>query len=58
MDMTMQELRATLNLSPNYPEENHFLEDNLTDEIDNEEIRQHLGIDSDWMEAVDTSQIL
>ncbi|CTR18471.1 hypothetical protein [Escherichia coli] len=58
MDMTMQELRAALNLSPNYPEENHFLEDNLTDEIDNEEIRQHLGIDSDWMEAVDTSQIL
>ncbi|ETJ30174.1 hypothetical protein Q604_UNBC15310G0001, partial [human gut metagenome] len=55
MDMTMQELRAALNLSPNYPEENHFLEDNLTDEIDNEEIRQHLGIDSDWMEAVDTS---
>lgn len=56
--MTMQELRATLNLSPNYPEENHFLDDNLTEELDNEEIRQHLGIDSDWMDAVDTSQII
>lgn len=54
----MQELRATLNLSPNYSEENHFLDDNLTEELDNEEIRQHLGIDSDWMDAVDTSQII
>lgn len=56
--MTMQEIRTDLNLSPNYPEENPLLVDNITEEVSNEDIRQRLGIDSDWMDAVDTSQII
>ncbi|GAL55864.1 hypothetical protein EA14781_142_00030 [Escherichia albertii NBRC 107761 = DSM 17582] len=58
MDMSMQEIRTDLNLSPNYPEENPLLVDNITEEVSNEDIRQRLGIDSDWMDAVDTSQII
>ncbi len=43
----MQEIRTDLNLSPNYPEENPLLVDNITEEVSNEDIRQRLGIDSD-----------
>ncbi|HHZ7486371.1 hypothetical protein VC885_09165 [Citrobacter freundii] len=57
MEKDLKALREYLLLPPGYPEINDCLADLSPKDVTNEEIVGHLGIATDWMDAIDTNQL-
>ncbi|EFG3746557.1 hypothetical protein ACQ9RM_001608 [Escherichia coli] len=57
MEKDLKALREYLLLPPDYPEVNDCLADLSTEDLTNEEIAERLGIASDWMDTIHSSQL-
>ncbi|EIX7436654.1 hypothetical protein MK640_002639 [Escherichia coli] len=58
MEKDLKALREYLLLTPDYPESNDCQVNLLTEDVTNEEISERLGIVPDWMDNIDSSQLI
>lgn len=58
MEKDLKALREYLLLSPDYPEVNDSLANFSTEDMTNEEIAERLGIDPNWMDSIDSNQLI
>lgn len=58
MEKDLKALREYLSLTPDYPESNDCQVNLSTEDVANEEISERLGIVPDWMDNIDSSQLI